>query len=181
MATLAERLVDEAADAILAVDREGRIVLWNRAAERLFGFPATDAIGQSLSLIIPPKHRDRHWEGFHRVAATGHTKYGTQLLRVPALRKDGSQVSIAFTVSLLKSSDGAVEAMAAVIRDETGRWQEEKALRERLRRLEQELDQARAGSGEPGGQAAISGAADGQTAAGGRAGGRSAGGPQSRS
>lgn len=137
MPALSERIVEQAADAIVAVDTEGRIVLWNAAAERLFGFSAAEAIGQSLSIIVPPKHHARHWEGFHRVAATGETRYGTQLLRVPGLRKDGGQVSIAFTVSLLKGADGRVEAMAAVIRDETARWQEEKALRERLRRLEQ--------------------------------------------
>jgi PAS domain S-box-containing protein len=136
MATLAERIVQGAGDAILAADREGRIVLWNAAAERLFGFSAAEAIGQSLDLIVPERHRPRHWEGYRRVAETAETRYGTRLLRVPALRKDGSQVSIAFTIALLTDAAGRVEAMAAIIRDETARWQEEKALRARVKELE---------------------------------------------
>jgi PAS domain S-box-containing protein len=136
MATLAERIVSGAGDAILAADREGRIVLWNAAAERLFGFSAAEAIGQSLDLIVPERHRPRHWEGYRRVAETAETRYGTRLLRVPARRKDGSQVSIAFTIALLTDSAGRVEAMAAVVRDETARWQEEQALRARVKELE---------------------------------------------
>jgi PAS domain S-box-containing protein len=136
MATLAERIVRGAGDAILAADREGRIVLWNAAAERLFGFSAAEAIGQSLDLIVPERHRPRHWEGYRRVAETAETRYGTRLLRVPARRKDGCQVSIAFTIALLTDSAGRVEAMAAIVRDETARWQEEKALRARVKELE---------------------------------------------
>jgi PAS domain S-box-containing protein len=66
MATVAERIVNGAGDAIIAADAGGRIVLWNAAAERLFGFTATEAIGRSLDLIVPEKHRARHWEGYGR-------------------------------------------------------------------------------------------------------------------
>ena len=68
--------------------------------------------------------------------ASGDTKYGADLLRVPSLHADGERHSIAFTVSLLKGPDGAVVGIAAVVRDETQRWTEEQELRRRLRAVE---------------------------------------------
>jgi PAS domain S-box-containing protein len=67
---------------------------------------------------------------------TGATKYGTQVLRVPAIRKDGSRFSIAFTVGLLKDAAGTVEGIFAVMRDDTQRWETEKELRKRIAELE---------------------------------------------
>jgi len=67
---------------------------------------------------------------------SGRSKYGADVLRVPALHKDGRSLSIAFTVVLL-SSAGSVEAIVAIVRDETQRWQEERDLRRRLAELEQ--------------------------------------------
>jgi PAS domain S-box-containing protein len=129
-------LVAAAGDAIVVADPEGRITLWNPAAERIFGYPANEAIGQSLDLIIPERFRARHWTGYQEVMRTGVTRYGTDVLRVPAVRKDGERISIAFTVALLRDPAGRVSAIAAVVRDETQRWAEEQALRRRLVELE---------------------------------------------
>lgn len=134
----AEMLVQAAGDAIIAADRAGRIVFWNPAAERLFGFTAQEAAGHSLDLIIPERYRERHWDGYGRVMQSGQTRYGSQILRVPAVHKDGRQLSIAFTVALLCSPDGKPEAIAAIVRDETSRWNEERAMRQRLKELEQQ-------------------------------------------
>ena len=131
-----ERLVQAAGDAIIAADPEGRIVSWNPAAERIFGFAAQEALGQTLDLIIPERFRARHWEGYRQVMRTGQTKYGTEVLRVPARHKDGRPLSIAFTVALLSRADGQTEAIAAIVRDETLRWNEERSMRQRLRELE---------------------------------------------
>ena len=79
-------LVQAAGDAIIVADVHGRIVLWNPAAERLFGFTEAEAVGRSLDLIIPEQFRERHWTGYRTVMATGQTRYDTQVLRVPALR-----------------------------------------------------------------------------------------------
>jgi PAS domain S-box-containing protein len=133
-----ERLVQAAGDAIIAADPEGRIVSWNPAAERIFGFTAQEALGQTLDLIIPERFRARHWAGYKQVMRTGQTKYGTEVLRVPARHKDGRPLSIAFTVALLSREDGDTEAIAAIVRDETSRWNEERSLRERLRKLEEQ-------------------------------------------
>ena len=129
-------LVQAAGDAIIAADTDGKILLWNPAAERIFGFTAEDALGHSLDLIIPERLRNRHWEGYQRVMRTGQTRYGTEVLRVPALHKDGRTLSIAFTVALLHAGDGGVQAIAAIVRDETARWTEERALRRRVTELE---------------------------------------------
>lgn len=134
---LEARIVQNAADAIIVADASGKITLWNAGAERLFGFSAAEALGRTLDLIIPEAQRKRHWEAYQHVMRTGVTKYGTQLLRVPALRKDGRRFSIAFTVGLLKDSAGAVEGIFAILRDDTERWETEKALRKRVAELEQ--------------------------------------------
>jgi PAS domain S-box-containing protein len=131
-----QALVQAAGDAIIAAAPDGTIILWNPAAERMFGFTAGEALGRSLDLIIPERFRNRHWDGYKQVMRTGQTRYGTEVLRVPALHKDGRPLSIAFTVALLKSAQGDVQAIAAVVRDETARWEEERALRQRLKALE---------------------------------------------
>jgi PAS domain S-box-containing protein len=122
-------LVMELADAVVVADTAGTICFWNNAAERVFGWTAEDALGASLDLIIPERQRTRHWDGYRRVMSTGTTKYGSDLLRVPSLHADGQRRSIAFTVTLLKDEEGTVTGIAAVVRDETERWNEEQELR----------------------------------------------------
>jgi PAS domain S-box-containing protein len=130
--TVLAELVHRLADAVVVADASGTIVYWNGAAERVFGWSAGEAVGQKLDLIIPERQRARHWEGYERVMATGITKYGDDLLRVPSLHADGERRSIAFTVTLLTDTDGAVTGIAAVVRDETERWAAEQELRRRL-------------------------------------------------
>jgi PAS domain S-box-containing protein len=131
-----EKLVAAAGDAVVAADPKGRITLWNAAAQRIFGFTPAEALGQSLDLIIPERLRERHWQGYGKVMHSGETRYGAEVLRVPALRKDGRPLSIAFTVTLLKRDDGTVESIVAILRDDTARWNEERALKKRVADLE---------------------------------------------
>ncbi len=132
-------LVAAAPDAIIASDAQGAIVLWNAGAERIFGYTEAEALGRSLDLITPERLRSRHWEGYEKSMRTGTTKYGTTLLKVPATHKDGRSMSIAFTVSMLFGADGKVAQVVAVIRDETERFNEDRALRKRLAELEARL------------------------------------------
>ena len=129
-------LISAAGDAIILADAEGMIRLWNPAAERIFGFSSGEALGASLDLIIPERLRPRHWTGYREVMRTGQTRYGADVLRVPALRKDGTRISIAFTVALLSAPDGQVTGIAAIVRDESARWEEEQQMRRRLAELE---------------------------------------------
>ena len=130
------QLIAGAGDAIVVSDAQGSITLWNPAAERVFGFSEAEALGQSLDLIIPLRQRQRHWDGYQKTMETGITKYGADVLRVPALHKDGRTLSIAFTVSMLSSADGKVTGIAAIVRDETSRFAAERELRKRLTELE---------------------------------------------
>ena len=105
----------------MASDAQGLIVLWNPACTRMFGYTEADALGKSLDLIIPQRQQKPHWDGYNKTMATGITKYGNDVLRVPAMHKDGHTLSIAFTVSMLHNPDGSVSAIIAVIRDALGR------------------------------------------------------------
>jgi PAS domain S-box-containing protein len=134
-----DALILAAGDAIIAAAADGSVLLWNPAAERIFGYTEGEALGRTLDLIVPERFRSRHWNGFHRVMRTGSTRYGTRVLRVPAEHKDGHRVSIAFTVSLLFTSSREVKSIAAIVRDESERWQEERVLRDRLSELESRL------------------------------------------
>jgi PAS domain S-box-containing protein len=133
---LCREIVYGAQDAIIFSDPDGVIVLWNSGAETIFGYSVNEALGQTLDLIIPEKPRSRHWDGYRKVMATGSTRYGQELLGVPAIRKDGARISIEFSVVLPRSSSGALLGAAAIIRDVTARWQREKELKERLAALE---------------------------------------------
>ena len=137
------RIVEDAPEAILVADRAGTIVYWNGGAEALFGYAAADAVGQTLDLIVPEPQRARHWAGYRQVVEAGTSRYGRELLAVPALRKDGSRLSLEFHVVLLRDADGQVEAIAAIIRDVTERWQRERSLLEQLRTLQAGLGSAR--------------------------------------
>jgi PAS domain S-box-containing protein len=135
---LFENIVREAADAIVYADAEGVIRFWNASAERIFGFTAAEAVGQSLDLIIPERLRGRHWEGFSQVMQTGQSRYGAgDLLAVPAQRKDGARLSVEFTIVLLHNDAAGpmphrIPGMAAILRDVTQRFNETKALKEQL-------------------------------------------------
>jgi PAS domain S-box-containing protein len=137
------QIVDGAVDAIIVADVAGTIRYWNAGAEATFGHGAAEAIGQSLNLIIPEAQRARHWDGYRRVMETGTSRYGRTLLAVPALHRDGRRLSIEFRVIVLRGSDAAPSGIAAIIRDVTEHWHEDRALRRRLHDLEDELSRSR--------------------------------------
>lgn len=134
---LCQRIVEDAPDAIIFADRDGVIRLWNAGAQAVFGYQPEQALGQTLDLIIPEHLRERHWEGFRRVMATGVTRYGReQLLAVPAIGNDGGRISVEFSIVMLRDPAGQPLGVAAVLRDVTQRWQEQQRLRKRLAALE---------------------------------------------
>jgi PAS domain S-box-containing protein len=119
-------------DAVVYADAQGMIRFWNAGAERIFGYAASEALGQSLDIIIPQSLRQRHWDGYRKTMETGATRYGSgDLLAVPALRKDGSRLSIEFTISPFRDAAGEMLGIAAIMRDVTKRFEEMKALRQR--------------------------------------------------
>lgn len=131
----AGEIVAGAPDAILAADARGTIRFWNSGAERLFGISADEAIGQTLDLIIPETLRQRHWAGWSKALRAGESAYARELLQVPARRADGSRFSCEFSIVMLKDAK-EVTGVAAILRDVTVRWEQEK-------RLQQEVDTCR--------------------------------------
>ena len=130
------QLAESIGDAIIVSDVNEKIVLWNAAATRIFGYSEAEALGNAVDLIVPDRQRHRHNEGYSKSMATGTTRYGSSVLRVPAKHKDGSTLSIAFTVGMLFDEDHHANGVVAVIRDETERFAEERALKKRLADLE---------------------------------------------
>lgn len=130
---LGKALLSSASDAIVATDREGLITFWNPGAERVFGFTAAEAAGQSLDLMIPENLRARHWAGYRQVMQTGESRYGHgDLLSVPALSKDGRRISVEFTIVILRSAQGDIAGTVAVMRDVTKRFEEVRDLKRQL-------------------------------------------------
>lgn len=126
-------LVREAPDAMIFADRDGGIRFWNAGAERIFGFNEAEATGKSLDIIIPENLRARHWAGFDQTMRTGETRYGAgDILAVPALRKDGTRISIEFTVVPFHDEAGCMIGIAAILRDVTKRFEEMRALRRQI-------------------------------------------------
>jgi PAS domain S-box-containing protein len=82
-------------------------------------------MSRSLDLIIPERLRQRHWDGYRRVMETGKSRYGQgDVLSVPAVRKDGTTISVEFTVVPLQNN-GQMIGMAAIMRDVTSRFDAE--------------------------------------------------------
>ena len=129
-------LVTAVGDAMVVCDADGAITLWNPAASRIFGFTEAEALGQSLDIIIPERQRKRHWDGYYETMRTGITRYGNDVLRVPAIDKAGRTLSISFTVAMLFTPDSKVASIAAVMRDETAQFEASRALRKRVAELE---------------------------------------------
>ena len=130
--TLAKAVLSTSSDAIIAADKEGIIRFWNPGAERTFGYARDAAIGQSLD-IIPERLRKRHWDGYHHVIKSGESRYGHgDVLAVPGIKKDGAGISIEFTIVPLRDEAGELTGLAAIMRDVTKRFEEMRALKQKL-------------------------------------------------
>jgi PAS domain S-box-containing protein len=124
-------LAREAPDAVVYADAKGVIGFWNKGAERIFGFSEAEALGKTLDIIIPENLRARHWSGYAATMQSGETRYGAgDLLAVPAVRKDGTRISVEFTIMLFHDDGGAVSGITAILRDVTQRFEEMKRLRQ---------------------------------------------------
>jgi PAS domain S-box-containing protein len=138
-ALIYQQIIENSQDAILFTDRDGIVCLWNSGAEVIFGYKAEEIQGKNLDLIIPEKLRQRHWEGYQRVMRTGETRYGKELLKVPAIRKDGRTISVEFTILLVRNRQNEIIGTASIIRDVTECWNQEKELKNKLKFLENQL------------------------------------------
>ena len=124
---LAERIIDQIADAVIYANRSGVIVRWNPASTALFGFSAEEALGQSLDLIIPEHLRAAHWRGFEAALATGTMKLAGRPTLTRALHKSGRKLYVEMTFAIVKGEEGEVVGSVAMARDVTERVERERA------------------------------------------------------
>ena len=119
-------ITQSANDAIITADRSGNIVDWNPAAERAFGYTKDEIVGQSLTVIIPERFRERHSAGMARVAAGGETHLIGQTAEFSGQRKDGSEFPLELSLSQWQSAEGWF--CSAIIRDISERKQAEQQV-----------------------------------------------------
>jgi PAS domain S-box-containing protein len=132
-------IVDSSDDAIISKTLDGVITSWNRGAERLFGYIAKEAIGQTISLIIPPDRRDE------RTTILARLRQGERIdhFDTTRLRKDGTKLEISLAISPVKDAAGKIIGASKIARDITGRKRIERELNEseqRFRTLAEALD-----------------------------------------
>jgi len=132
---LLDDLLRSMPEALIFADLQGIIRLWNRGAENVFGFTATEALGQSLDLIIPEKLRNAHWAGFNKAIARGDTLPGRTSAVTRSLHKSGEQIYVDMSFAMVKNQAGQLTGSMAVARDATKRFLEEKNLRRQLAEL----------------------------------------------
>ena len=127
------RFIANTPDGVLFADEQGIIRFWNTGCERLFGYSAAEAMGQSLDIIIPEAQRARHWQGYSNTMRTGQSRYAAgALLAVPATRKDGARISIEFSIVPFRDAEQRMLGIGAVLRDASKRFEETKALKKAL-------------------------------------------------
>jgi len=126
-AALADRIIEQAAEAIVYANREGVIERWNAAAAAMFGFSAAEAIGASLDLIIPERLRAAHWRGFDAAMQTGRLRLSGQPTLTRGLHKSGGKLYVEMSFSLVRDAAGSVLGSVAIARDATARIEREKA------------------------------------------------------
>jgi PAS domain S-box-containing protein len=122
---LPSQILEHCADALIYASRDGRIARWNAAAERVFGWSAAQALGQSLDLIIPEHLRAGHWRGWDAAMQTGQLHLNGQATLTRALTKSGGKCYVEMSFALVKDDSGQAIGSIAMARDMTARVERE--------------------------------------------------------
>ena len=127
---LAERILDQVADAVIYINGSGTIIRWNPACTALFGFSAEEALGQSVDLIVPEHLRAAHWSGFDAAMTKGATRLQGRPTLTRALHKSGRRLYVEMTFAIVKGdTESKVLGSVAMARDVTERVERERAAR----------------------------------------------------
>ena len=124
---LAEKILDQVADAVIYINHSGTIMRWNQASTALFGYSAEEAIGQSVDLIIPQHLRTPHWRGFDAAMKSGALKLQGRPTLTRALHKSGCRLYVEMTFAIVKGDTNEVFGSVAMARDVTERVERERA------------------------------------------------------
>jgi PAS domain S-box-containing protein len=128
-------VLDSSLDAVITMDHEGRVVEFNRAAERLFGVPEEAAIGEEMAeIVIPPSLRDRHRQGLRRYLETGESQIIGRRIELTGMRPGGEEFPVELAVNLIADADPPM--FTGTIRDITARRQTEQEREEARGQLE---------------------------------------------
>jgi two-component system sensor kinase FixL len=131
-----QAILDSARDAIISIDEEGRITLFNPMAERVFGYSADEVLGQNVSMLMPPPYRDEHDDYLQHYRETGIRKAIGLIRQVRAQRKNGEVFPIELSVSEALLGDERLHT--AIIRDVSERERQARELQEMQRRVQQQ-------------------------------------------
>ncbi len=121
-----EAILQSANDAIISLDVEGRVVLWNNYAEAMLGYTADEMQGEPLTAIVPERHRQGHLEGIERVAAGGETRVIGNTVELAALHRNGHEIPI--ELSLATWVVGGDRFFGGIVRDISERKKAEEEL-----------------------------------------------------
>ena len=120
-------ILEQTAEAVIYANREGVIERWNAAAAATFGYPAVEALGQKLDLMIPEHLRNAHWRGFDAAMASGKTRLGGRPTLTRGLHKSGKKLYVEMSFAVVLDDAGSTLGSVAVARDVTERVAREKA------------------------------------------------------
>ncbi|MEW6348135.1 MAG: PAS domain S-box protein [Thermodesulfobacteriota bacterium] len=118
-----------AVDAIISTDSNDRIVFWNKAAQRIFGYSEEEALGKPAAILIPPQYRDLHTRGMKRYLETGKPVLIGNTVQLEGLRRDGTQFPLELSLATWRTRAGVF--FTGIIRDITTRRDAEQALQQR--------------------------------------------------
>jgi PAS domain S-box-containing protein len=127
-------LATSANDAIVSADSHGHITYLNSAAERLFGYPSAEAVGEPLTILMPESFRDAHSRGLERYNRTGEARVVGKTVELVGRRKDGAEFPM--ELSLAAWSRGSEKEFTGIIRDISDRKRSEQMLRHYAGQLE---------------------------------------------
>jgi len=119
-------IVESSEDAILSKTVHGTITSWNRAAERLYGYSVEEAVGQSISMIVPPDRPDEVPEILRKVRRGERVEH----LETVRVTKEGGHIDVSLTVSPVMNQEGKIVGASTIARDITYRKQAEETLRQ---------------------------------------------------
>src|ERR687890_475380 len=142
------RLFERVRDAVIVADEmTQRIILWNAAAAKMFGYSASEALKLRVEELVPEPLKAAHRTGITRYATTGHGRYidSDAPLDLPAVRKNGQEIDIQLSLSPIRpldeADDGEAHFVLAIIRDVTERKRAEEAVRQLNKNLENRVEE----------------------------------------
>lgn len=121
-------LIAQAEEAIVLTDSDGTIRIWNRGAERIFGYSPAEALGCAFSLLVPTRLRPAYWKGFRQMIDGGRVLSQGELFRMQTVRKHGGKVYVDLSFGLVRDGVDSVIGAFAIGRDCTARHLAEKAM-----------------------------------------------------